>query len=64
MLCNVLLARGNDDTREWVRDIWNHWFDEVFPPTPEDSDYEEEEEFTEEQMAEKEEEEKKRKRYH
>ncbi|XP_077118709.1 tetratricopeptide repeat protein 6 isoform X2 [Ranitomeya variabilis] len=21
------------DVREWVRDIWNHWFDEVFPPS-------------------------------
>ncbi|KAM8920877.1 tetratricopeptide repeat protein 6 [Pelodytes ibericus] len=21
------------DTREWVRDIWNKWFDEVFPPS-------------------------------
>ena len=20
--------------REWVRDIWNAWFDGVFPPTP------------------------------
>ena len=20
--------------REWVRDIWNVWFDEAFPPTP------------------------------
>jgi hypothetical protein len=20
--------------REWVRDIWNTWFDEVFPPIP------------------------------
>ncbi|XP_052281417.1 uncharacterized protein LOC127878913 isoform X2 [Dreissena polymorpha] len=50
------------DTREWVRDIWNTWFDEVYPPTPEDSDYEEEEELTEEQLAEKEEEEKKKKR--
>ncbi|XP_078601975.1 uncharacterized protein LOC144876496 isoform X1 [Branchiostoma floridae x Branchiostoma japonicum] len=22
---------GNADVREWVRDIWNEWFDEVFP---------------------------------
>ncbi|XP_069806650.1 tetratricopeptide repeat protein 6 [Dendropsophus ebraccatus] len=21
------------DLREWVRDIWNNWFDEVFPPS-------------------------------
>ncbi|XP_044127196.1 tetratricopeptide repeat protein 6 [Bufo gargarizans] len=21
------------DIREWVRDIWNNWFDEVFPPS-------------------------------
>ncbi|XP_060594169.1 uncharacterized protein LOC132748578 isoform X2 [Ruditapes philippinarum] len=54
--------KKKDDTREWVRDIWNTWFDEVFPPTPEDSDYEEEEELTEEQIAEREEEERKRKR--
>ena len=26
------------DEREWVRDIWNQWFDEVFPPTPVDSE--------------------------
>ena len=58
-----LCYRKDDDTREWVRDIWNTWFDEVFPPTPEESDYEEEEELTEEQIAEREEEEKKKKRY-
>ncbi|CAH2328416.1 tetratricopeptide repeat 6 isoform X1 [Pelobates cultripes] len=22
-----------EDTREWVREIWNKWFDEVFPPS-------------------------------
>jgi len=24
---------GESD-REWVRDVWNRWFDELFPPTP------------------------------
>ncbi|KAL4230368.1 cytochrome c oxidase subunit 1 [Mactra antiquata] len=54
--------KKEDDTREWVRDIWNVWFDEVFPPTPEESDYEEEEILTEEQIAEREEEERKKRR--
>ncbi|WAR00024.1 TTC6-like protein [Mya arenaria] len=54
--------RKNADLREWTRDIWNNWFDEVYPPTPEDSDYEEEEELTEEQIAEREEAEKMKKR--
>ncbi|XP_056011741.1 uncharacterized protein LOC125682590 isoform X3 [Ostrea edulis] len=31
------------DQREWVRDIWNVWFDQVFPPTPSESEEEEEE---------------------
>ncbi|XP_077320800.1 tetratricopeptide repeat protein 6 [Lithobates pipiens] len=26
-------AQTNQDLREWVRDIWNSWFDEVFPPS-------------------------------
>ncbi|XP_076446152.1 uncharacterized protein LOC143283739 isoform X2 [Babylonia areolata] len=26
------------EEREWVRDIWNRWFDEVFPSTPVDSE--------------------------
>ena len=42
-------ARAENE-REWTRDIWNKWFDEVFPPTPvesevssdEDEDYEDE----------------------
>ena len=55
-------TRKDSDTREWVRNIWNVWFDEVFPPTPEDSEEEEEEELTEEQMAEREEAEKQKKR--
>ncbi|XP_069587985.1 uncharacterized protein [Ranitomeya imitator] len=25
--------QDGQDVREWVRDIWNHWFDEVFPPS-------------------------------
>ena len=45
-----------------MRDIWNKWFDEVFPPTPSDSEYTDEEEMTEEQTEEKQEEDKKKKR--
>ena len=56
-----MFSRPDDDTREWVRDIWNRWFDEVFPPTPEDSDYTDEE-VVDEQSEEKLEEEKKKKR--
>ncbi|KAM5129116.1 tetratricopeptide repeat protein 6 [Mantella aurantiaca] len=26
-------AQTGQDLREWVRDIWNNWFDEVFPPS-------------------------------
>ncbi|KAK7097844.1 uncharacterized protein [Littorina saxatilis] len=26
------------DEREWVRDVWNKWFDEVYPPPPPDSE--------------------------
>ncbi|XP_012943224.1 uncharacterized protein LOC101857057 [Aplysia californica] len=37
------MPSGEED-REWVRGIWNTWFDQVFPPTPEDSEAEEEEE--------------------
>lgn len=28
------------EEREWVREIWNKWFDEVFPPTPDNSEEE------------------------
>ena len=24
--------------REWVRDLWDEWFDEVYPPSEEDSE--------------------------
>ncbi|XP_073410285.1 tetratricopeptide repeat protein 6 isoform X2 [Dendrobates tinctorius] len=34
---HFLMTHGGNqtcqDVREWVRDIWNHWFDEVFPPS-------------------------------
>lgn len=33
-----------ENEREWVRDIWNEWFDQIFPPTPEESEWSEEEE--------------------
>ncbi|OCT68656.1 uncharacterized protein ttc6.L [Xenopus laevis] len=36
---------GNSVVREWVRDIWNTWFDEVFPPSSASSDNEEEQPF-------------------
>ncbi|XP_053567312.1 tetratricopeptide repeat protein 6 [Bombina bombina] len=26
--------QADQEVREWVRDIWNKWFDEVFPPSP------------------------------
>ncbi|XP_059155839.1 uncharacterized protein LOC131940934 [Physella acuta] len=38
--------QAGEDEREWVRGIWNTWFDQVFPPTPTGSDLEEEEEET------------------
>ncbi|KAL3878456.1 hypothetical protein ACJMK2_030805 [Sinanodonta woodiana] len=40
------------NVREWVRDIWNTWFDEVFPPTPEDSEESEIEEIGKDQKEE------------
>lgn len=26
---------SDTDQREWARGIWNEWFDQVFPPEPE-----------------------------
>ena len=63
MATTVYVFRSDDDTREWVRDIWNRWFDEVYPPTPEDSDYTDEEEMADEHSEEKIEEEKRKKRF-
>jgi hypothetical protein len=38
IIINYVLNRYSEAAapveREWVRDIWNTWFDEVFPPTP------------------------------
>lgn len=51
----------NADQREWVRDIWNTWFDELYPPTPEMSSDEEEEEQTPSSPRKEEKQEKKRK---
>ena len=51
--------RANEEEREWVRAIWNKWFDEVFPPTPEVSEDEEEVEETTTEIVEKKEEKKK-----
>ncbi|GFN98631.1 tetratricopeptide repeat protein 6, partial [Plakobranchus ocellatus] len=52
----------SEDEREWVRSIWNKWFDEVFPPTPEVSEDEDEEveEATHEAVEKKEEKKKKK----
>ena len=33
------------EVREFVRDIWNKWFDQIFPPTPAESDWESDEEY-------------------
>ena len=41
-------ARAENE-REWARDIWNKWFDQVFPPTPAESEWESEEEEEEEE---------------
>ena len=38
-----------ENEREWTRDIWNKWFDQVYPPTPAESDWESEEEEEEEE---------------
>ena len=54
--------RYEDDTREFARDIWNRWFDEVYPPTPDDSE-DEEDEIDEEDPDEKEKREAGTKRY-
>ncbi len=35
------------DEREFARNIWNAWFDHVYPPTPAESDWEDEEESEE-----------------
>ncbi|XP_023933515.1 uncharacterized protein LOC106162457 [Lingula anatina] len=32
---------NGEDEREWTRDIWNAWFDEVFPPTQSERDEDE-----------------------
>ena len=45
----VYCSRRYEDEREWVRGIWNVWFDQVYPPTPSSSededDYETQESF-------------------
>ncbi|GFR77474.1 tetratricopeptide repeat protein 6, partial [Elysia marginata] len=52
---------ADDEEREWVRGIWNKWFDEVFPPTPDVSEDEDEVEETTTDAVEKKEEKKKKK---
>ena len=32
------------NVREWIRDVWEKWFEEVFPPTPLGSDWGDDEE--------------------
>lgn len=39
----TLCYRQDANTREWVRDVWNIWFDQVFLPSPEHSDDEDDE---------------------
>ncbi|KAH9523334.1 hypothetical protein Btru_066421, partial [Bulinus truncatus] len=50
-----------ENEREWVRGIWNFWFDEVFPPTPPESDVDEpvKENIDDKEIVEKKEEKKK-----
>ncbi|KAE8587373.1 hypothetical protein XENTR_v10021951 [Xenopus tropicalis] len=38
--------RDKQVVREWVRDIWNTWFDEVFPPSRASSDNEQEQPYS------------------
>lgn len=60
------LSSKECDQREWVRDIWNVWFDQVFPPTPSESEEEEEEiEYAQDETVSptREEKEKEKKRY-
>ncbi|ELT94016.1 hypothetical protein CAPTEDRAFT_222812 [Capitella teleta] len=43
-----------EDEREWVRGIWDSWFHQIYPPTPEPSEWsvtEEEETVTEETVV-------------
>ena len=42
-LC-CIISRTREDTREWVRGIWNRWFDQVFPERPDEDEEEEESE--------------------
>ncbi|XP_033743076.1 uncharacterized protein LOC117329299 isoform X6 [Pecten maximus] len=44
--------RADDDEREWVRVIWNRWFDELYPPTPSDSEEEDNMSVSEDQPKE------------
>lgn len=37
----VFLREDTSDTREWVRGIWDEWFEEVFAESPYISDGEE-----------------------
>ena len=29
----LFLTRREINVREWVRDLWDEWFDEVYPPS-------------------------------
>lgn len=61
----LLWLNSNDCVpREWVRDMWNGWFDQVFPPTPSESEDEEPEYQPDEPVSQtREEKEKEKKRY-
>lgn len=43
---HCLMFRPGDDPdslREFYRSVWNIWFDQTFPPTPPESEWEEDE---------------------
>lgn len=38
-----MASDDDSDIREWVRGVWDEWFEEVFAQSPESSEQEEEE---------------------
>jgi hypothetical protein len=44
-------VESNTDDREWVRDIWNNWFEEVYPTSPDPSEWAEEADDQDEQQS-------------
>lgn len=37
VIINMCRWESGSNEREWIRDIWTQWFNEVFPPTPKQS---------------------------